>query len=144
MTIVSDIVSGIAKPVADLISEFITDKDKANELAYKVATMAAEHAHTEAIAQLEINKTEAAHASIFVSGARPAAIWVCVIALFQMLVLFPLISYIYSIWGHIIPIPQQDTATMFGVLSPLLGLGEYRTYEKIQGVSRDSIRGAAK
>ena len=141
MSIITDLVAGLAKPVTDLVSEFITDKDKAAELAYKVSVLAAEQAQALSVAQLEINREEAKHASMFVAGARPAAVWVCVIALFQMLVLFPLVSYIYSIWGSVIPIPQQDTATMFGVLGPLLGLGAYRTFEKVKDVHKDSLHG---
>lgn len=39
--------TALIAPVTSLISEAIEDKDKAAEIAYRVATMAAEHAHAE-------------------------------------------------------------------------------------------------
>ena len=69
-------------PVSNLLGKFIEDKDKKNELAHKVATMAENHAQELAKGQLEINKEQAKHPSIFVSGSRPAIMWICALGLF--------------------------------------------------------------
>lgn len=153
---------GLAQPIKELVSEFITDKDKANELANKVTMTVMEHAdkeadraHNEVIAQLEINKVQAQHGSLFVAGARPAAIWVCVLALFSMLILIPWASYLVDcirLWNALdnfgnpvpIPPPEIDSVTLFTVLGPLLGLGAARTYERLKGVERNMIKGVSK
>jgi hypothetical protein len=137
--IVTDIVSSLVEPVTGLISEFITDKDKQAEIAYKVATLAATQAHDQAILQLDINRESAKHASLFVAGARPAAIWVGVIGLFLVLVFFPLVVFVYGIWGHDVPTPAMDTITLFALLGPLLGLGGMRMVESIKGVERTTL-----
>ena len=53
-------------PVSNLLGKFIEDKDMKNKLAHKVATMAENHAAELAKGQIEINKAEATHKSIFV------------------------------------------------------------------------------
>ena len=69
------IVKELVGPVTGLLSEFIEDKDQKARLAHEIATLAQKEAHKNAALQLEVNKIEAAHASIFVSGWRPALGW---------------------------------------------------------------------
>lgn len=134
------VVGGILAPIKDLISEFITDADKQQEIAYKIATLAQTQAHEQYLAQQKINEESAKHASIFVAGARPAAIWVGVAGLFLVLIFFPLTIFIYGIWGHEIEAPLMDTVTLFALLGPLLGLGGMRMVEKVKGVSRNNLK----
>ena len=61
-------------PVTGLLDKFVEDKDQKNALAHEIATLAEKQAHEAAMAQLEVNKAEAQHRSIFVSGWRPS--WV--------------------------------------------------------------------
>lgn len=101
------------------------------------------------LGQIEINKQEAASASIFVAGWRPAVGWVCGFALAYQFVLQPLIGYglsVYSTYSHnsIPPIPTLDTASLMTVLMAMLGLGGMRTFEKVNGVARDSVAEASK
>ena len=58
-------------PVTGLLDKFIPDADERNRLAHEIATMSERHAHELAKGQIEINKTEAAHQSMFVAGWRP-------------------------------------------------------------------------
>ena len=89
--------------------------------------------------QMDINKTEAASASVFVAGARPSVIWVCSIALAFQLVLAPLLTWIAALFGSHIMFPTLDTGTLTSLLMALLGLGGMRTVEKLNGVARDSL-----
>ena len=57
-------------PVTGLLDKFIPDADERNRLAHEIATMSERHAHELAKGQIEINKAEAAHKSIFVAGWR--------------------------------------------------------------------------
>jgi hypothetical protein len=69
-------------PITGLLDKFIEDKDQKSRLAHEVATMAENHAQELSKGQLEVNKVEAAHKSLFVSGWRPAVGWVCVLGMF--------------------------------------------------------------
>ena len=129
--IIGGLVSGLVGPVKDLISEFITDKDKANELAHKIATMSAVQAHEKALAQVEVNKTEAQHGSVFVAGWRPFIGWTCGVAMGVNYLGVPFAG----LFG--IDLPVLDIAEMFPVLMGMLGLAGLRTTEKVKGVSRE-------
>jgi hypothetical protein len=124
-------------PVSSLIGEFIEDKDKANQLAHDVATMAQEHAHDINKGQIEINKTEAAHKSLFVAGWRPAVGWVCVLGMFSNYFIIPITNFILALVQSEIVVPLLDTSEMLTLLGGLLALGGYRTVEKIKGVQRE-------
>lgn len=133
MSVLTTVIGALTKPIADLISEVVTDKDKANEIAFKVATMAAEQAHAETLAQLEVNKQEAAHTSLFVAGWRPAMGWTCVSAYFLAYVGLPLISFVSDVLGNQIELPVIDFNALAPVLLGMLGLGALRTVEKVKG-----------
>jgi hypothetical protein len=87
--------------------------------------------------QLEINKVEAASASVFVSGWRPFIGWVCGAAFAAQFVVGPLLSWGSRLYGKPVDLPPMDVATMMPLLFGMLGLGAYRTAEKLQGVARN-------
>jgi hypothetical protein len=99
--------------------------------------------------QLEINKEQAKHPSIFVAGARPAIMWICGIALGWNYILQPILSWLIygaAIYGYIdqtamaaLTAPTLDTSELTTILLGMLGLGGLRTYEKRLGVARESI-----
>lgn len=80
--------------------------------------------------QLEINKVEAAHKSLFVAGARPFIMWVCGLALAYSTILHPVLD----IWFEM---PVVDVSVLMPVLMGLLGLGGMRSFEKAKGVARE-------
>jgi hypothetical protein len=85
--------------------------------------------------QLEVNKVEAASASVFVAGWRPAVGWVCVIGLLYTFLLRPLLGWASGIWMIDAP-PALDMGDLFTLLAGMLGLGGMRTFEKFHGVSK--------
>jgi hypothetical protein len=95
--------------------------------------------------QLEINKQEASHASIFVAGWRPAVGWTCTVALLWNFVLQPLLLWGAWVFPEVAPdistAPKLDTDELMTVLLGMLGLGGLRTYEKRLGVARTGIKG---
>ncbi len=66
------IVASLVGPVTGLLDKFIEDKDQKNALAHEIATMSERHAQELMKGQLDVNKTEAAHKSLFVAGWRPS------------------------------------------------------------------------
>jgi hypothetical protein len=128
---IQSIVASLTGPITGLISEFITDKDKQAELSYKIATMAATQAHEQTVAQLAINKVEAAHKNIFVAGWRPFIGWTCGLALFNNFLIVP-----YMV-AFSITVPSLNMGEMMPILGGILGLGGLRSWEKSKGVARE-------
>ena len=124
-------------PVTGLLDKFIEDKDVKNKLAHDLSTMAERHAQELAKGQLEVNKTEAAHKSLFVAGWRPAIGWICGLGMASNFLLIPVANFVLALTGSAIVVPLLDTGEMMPVLMGMLGLGAMRTYEKKQGVQRD-------
>jgi len=117
-------------PVTGLLDKFIEDKDQRNALAHEIATMSERHAQEISKGQLEVNKVEAAHKSLFVSGWRPAIGWICGFALMYSTILAPILG----IW---FVVPAVDSSLLTSVLMGMLGLGAMRTVEKTKSVARD-------
>lgn len=89
------------------------------------------------LGQLEINKIEASNPNIFVSGGRPAAIWVCVAGL-AYTVVYPLLTWVaQSVGLH--AVPSLDTGVLQYLLGALLGVGAMRSYDKTKGVDTKGV-----
>ena len=123
-------------PVAGLLDKFIEDKDQKSALAHEIATMSEKYAQENALAQMAVNKAEAASSSIFVSGWRPATGWVCVLGMAGNFIVTPFANFALGLAGMDITIPLVPLDTMMPVLLGLLGLGGLRTLEKTKGVHR--------
>ena len=55
-----ELLSGIIGPVTNIIDKVVLDKDEAARLAHEISIMADRHAQELALAQVEMNKEEAA------------------------------------------------------------------------------------
>ena len=92
------------------------------------------------LGQLEINKEEAKHASLFVAGWRPAIGWICGAAFAYHYVLQPSIMFAIAVKGTVLPpLPVFDMDSLLTVLLGMLGLGGLRTFEKYKEISRESL-----
>lgn len=126
-------IEALIGPVTGLLDKFIQDKDQKAKLAHEVATMAQRHAQELAKAQIEVNKTEAAHKSLFVSGWRPAVGWCCVLGMAGNFMVIPFTNFVLALLEIKVTIPLINLETMMPVLMGMLGLGAMRSYEKNQG-----------
>jgi len=131
------VIEKLIGPVTGLLDKFIEDKDQKARLAHDLATMADQHAQELAKGQLEVNKVEAAHQSLFVAGWRPAVGWVCVLGMFGNFITIPFSNFVLALLDIDIVIPLVPLETMMPVLMGMLGLGAMRTYEKKNNVHRD-------
>jgi len=122
--------------VTGLLDKFIPDADEKQKIAHEIATMSQKMAHESAMAQVEVNKEEAKHRTVFVAGWRPFIGWTCGFALAYHFVIQPILTLILSINGITVDLPQFDMTTLTTVLMGMLGLGGLRTYEKVKDKSR--------
>ena len=88
-----------------------------------------------ATGQIEVNRVEAAHQSLFVAGWRPAIGWVCGAAFAFKFVVGPSAVVLMAMAGHPIVLPEFDFSEMSTILLGMLGLGGLRTVEKIKKVA---------
>jgi hypothetical protein len=116
-------------PVANLLDQFVEDKDKKNELAHQIATMADKHHQEIMLAQIAVNREEA-KGNWFQSSWRPATAWVCVAGFAVNFLISPLAAP----FG--IEVPQADTTVMLPVLMGMLGLAGARSYERVKQVGK--------
>jgi|TARA_R100001443_G_scaffold116222_1_gene136078 hypothetical protein len=132
------ILGSLLEPATKILDKVIEDKDQKNALAHEIATMAERHAQELAKGQLEVNKAEAAHKSLFVAGWRPFIGWICGVAMLANFLLIPMANFVLDLSGSTNTIPLIELETMMPVLMGMLGLGAMRSYEKVKKVSREN------
>jgi len=86
--------------------------------------------------QMDINKVEAASASLFVSGWRPFVGWICGVGLGMQFLVSPLITWGAELAGRTLTLPALDLSTLITLLGGMLGIAGLRTVEKVRGVAR--------
>ena len=126
------ILDKLIQPVASILDKFIVDKDLKVKLQHELETAI----HSANLAQLEVNKSEAAHKSIFVAGWRPFVGWVCGVSLAYHFILAPILQFGFALSGMEQELPEFDFSQLSTVLMGMLGLGGLRTFEKMKWVSR--------
>ncbi len=123
------ILSQLIAPATELVSKFVPDKDQAAKLAHELSTMADRHAQELALAQVEVNKAEAA-GNWFQASWRPLCGYVCVLGLAVNFLISPIAA------GFGFVVPQADMSTMLPVLTGMLGLAGMRSWEKSKKITK--------
>lgn len=143
-------IAAILSSVVSLADDLITTDEERGKLQLEHRKIDAQLLQ----GQIDTNKAEAAHGSIFVAGWRPAVGWVCVAALAMMYI--PKAAVITVIWAlmcasimnawvygtppPVIPeFPNVGTADIIGLLMALLGMAGIRSFDKAQGTDTRSI-----
>jgi len=88
------------------------------------------------MAQMDVNKTEAQHKSIFVAGWRPFIGWISGSALAYNYIIQPLLYVVLQAYGTEVTMPSLDIGTLMMLMGGMLGFGAFRTFEKVKGVER--------
>jgi len=131
------LISAVLPAVTDIVGRFLPeDKEKRAIAEREIKAQLTAHLAKIDLAQLDINKTEAAHRSVFVSGWRPFIGWTCGVALAYTYVLQPVLVFGLAQAGYLIDLPTMELGEMMPVLMGMLGLGGLRTFEKFKGVSK--------
>lgn len=145
-TLISGIINSVTNIADDL---YTTDEERSKmELESKKLDIQAMSA------QVDVNKVEAASASLFVSGWRPAVGWVCVAALATAYI--PKAVMLTAIWSYqaivaiqtwkggatplvLTPYPDLGLTDIIALLGALLGMAGLRSYDKRGGVATKSL-----
>lgn len=129
--------SALVGPITGLLDKFIEDKDQKNMLAHEIATMSERHAQEIVLAQIEVNKAEAASGSSFKGGWRPFIGWTCATAFAYHFVVQPFLVFAFTVYGiELKGLPAFDMGSLMTVMLGMLGLGGLRTFEKHKGITK--------
>ena len=123
--------------MTDVIGRFLPeDKEKRAAAEREIEKQLATHLAKIDLAQLEINKQEAAHRNIFVAGWRPFIGWSCGIAMCYAYIIQPITIFVLAQTGNLVSLPTLDLSEMMPVLLGMLGLGGLRSFEKYKKISK--------
>ncbi len=122
----------LIKPASDILDKWIVDKDLKVKLNHELETLF----HEMNLAQVEINKQEAKHESIFVSGWRPFLGWSLSCLFIYGIALRDILDMIFKANGIDVQLEEFDLGTLTPILTGMLGLAGFRSYERIKGVHR--------
>ena len=131
-----DPITAVSNVVSSIIDRIWPDATQSAQAKAQLAQLQISGELAQMTGQLEINKTEAANTSVFVSGWRPSVGWVCSAALAFQFILAPVIEWGTALYGNPVKLPPLDTGTLISLLMALLGVGGMRTVEKLNGVAR--------
>jgi hypothetical protein len=133
----------VAEPIIAIINKVVPDKAAAaaavatlNQLQLQ-GSLSDELLQLQSVtsAQSDVDKVEAASASVWVSGWRPYVGWVCGTGLAISCIIAPLCTWLSTLAGHPVVFPALNDPLLQSTLAGMLGLGHItRTVEKIQGV----------
>ena len=132
---IGSVIESVGKVAGDLIT---TEKEK-RELDLKEKELD----QRVDLAQIDVNKTEAQHSSVFVAGWRPAIGWIGAAAMVYQFLVYPLLLWGWTylqgtgwIPAELKPPPTIDADQLWVMLSGMLGIAGLRSVEKVKGVAR--------
>ena len=86
--------------------------------------------------QLDINKVEAGHRSIFVSGWRPFLGWISGLSIGYVYLFQPILDMILQMFGVEVDWVVLDVGQLMPLILGMLGLGGLRSFEKAKGLTK--------
>ena len=122
----------LIEPVSQILDKFIADKDLKIKLQHELN----QELHKANMAQIEVNKVEAQHRTVFVAGWRPFTGWICASALAYHFIIEPILIFALATQNIQLTLPTFDMGSLLTVLMGMLGLGGLRTYEKAKGITK--------
>jgi roadblock/LC7 domain-containing protein len=130
------VVTALLPALGTLIDRLIPDRAAAEKAKAEMEQQLVTAANQAALAQVEVNKIEAGHSSVFVAGWRPSIGWVCAAGLAWAFVLAPVASWALMVMGIRAELPAIQFDHLFELVLAMLGIGGLRTFEKMRGVAR--------
>jgi hypothetical protein len=86
--------------------------------------------------QLDINKVEAGHRSIFVSGWRPFLGWISGLSIGYVYLFQPILDMILQMFSVKVDWVVLDLGQLMPLILGMLGLGGLRSFEKAKGLTK--------
>jgi|OM-RGC.v1.024918659 Protein of unknown function (DUF3154). len=141
---IANITEGLVRGIGSTIDElFSSDEEMAIQARERLKLLMQPQ-----IIQALTNLESAKHPNWFVSGGRPALIWICAGGLAWEFIVRQFVAFGLYTWAIMSPeqsaaaneiaqgLPSLDTAQITGLVLALLGLSGIRGIEKLKGVAR--------
>jgi len=129
---------GIVETVGKVADDLFTSDEERLKAELEAYTAETERASL----QTEVNKIEAAHASIFVAGWRPAIGWIGAGAMAYQFIIYPFLTWGWTLmqannWisTTLSAPPILPTDALWVILTGILGLGAARSFDKKAGTA---------
>jgi hypothetical protein len=120
----------IAEKIFDKV---IPDKAAAEKAKLEMAAALQSQDFQLAIEQIKVNVEEAKSANWFVAGWRPCVGWLGAFALGYAAIFEPIARFVSLVFfDYKGPFPALDTTITMQILFGILGLGAFRTVEKVR------------
>jgi hypothetical protein len=130
----------LIEKIGEAVDNNFTSKREIEEKAMEIALEERKLEQELLLGQIEINKIEANHKSVFVAGWRPFIGWVCggVLAINYMLI--PLACTVIETWSinAVCPAPF-DASNIYPIILGMLGMGGMRSFDKFKKVETNKI-----
>lgn len=128
--------SSIARLGTEIVNRIWPDASQAEQAKLALVMAELDSQVKLAMSQAEVNKAEAIHPSLFVSGWRPGLGWICVAALGYQFVIYPLLLWL-MVWFPEARAPEPIVSELlWELMFGMLGLAGLRSFEKMKGVAR--------
>ena len=128
------LLEAVLPTINNIVDRVVPDKSAAQKAKAALLEMQVKGELDSMLGQLEINKAEAQHSSVFVAGWRPFIGWAAGCCLVYQIVLPPLATI--AGWN----VPEIDGSVLTTLLMTMLGAGAMRSFDKKNGVDRSSIK----
>ena len=135
MELFKDPVTALLEVGGKVIDRIWPDPAQAAQAKFELFKMQQSGDLAQMAGQMQTNSEEAKSPSLFVSGWRPFIGWVCGVSCAWNWVGIGLASTLCELLGKNITLSPASLTDMLPILMGMLGLGAYRTIEKINGVA---------
>lgn len=129
----SPLIAPILGIVGKIFDRVIPDKAASEKAKLEMEVALQSQDFQLALEQIKVNVEEAKSTNWFTSGWRPACGWIGAFALGYAAVLEPFVRFVAVVgFGYKGSFPVLDTTITMQILFGILGLGAYRSYEKVK------------
>lgn len=129
-------VDGLFQFGTEVLKRVWPDANEAERAKMALLLAELDAAHRERVAQIETNTAQAQNPSLFVSGPRPALMWICVGGFGLQYVVYPIWVWAAGIAGWPVPPMPPTSEVIWELTFGMLGLAGMRSWEKSRGVAR--------
>jgi len=123
----ASVIGRLAESIFPIVDRLIPDPEKKQRMMTELLDALSKFD----IAQLEVNRAEAQHASVFVAGWRPFIGWVLGVGVGYSFLVAPIVGGIVSIWrpGFVMPVVDDH---LWELIFAMLGMGALRSFDKMR------------
>ena len=120
-----------------VVDKMVPDNVQKQAVKLELEKALVDNANNINLAQIDVNKEEAKHQSIWVAGWRPAIGWACAAGIAWLFIGHPMASWGMHLAGYPeMMMPTINTEILLELTFAMLGMAGLRTFEKLKGITK--------